>query len=482
MAAQPVGEFEAVILAGGPGRGLYPLTTSSPKALLPIANRPLLWFQLDALSRAGLGSAIVACSASGADAVRECVARYPGSVAVEVFEPAATTTSTSASTSTSTIAGDAHGDDAGDGDVDAEADSGTLSVLRQLRLQGKLHSDVLVLSGDVVTTTSVLELADVHRVSNASITMLLQQHKDAHLKQGRKSLRKLSREQAVHHLGFVREGEVEGNGAKSRHATGATALHGRVVMMETASPDDPVEVPKRLLWKEPRVFLHSDLVDLNVYILRRWVVDALCSNEDDVVSARMRGMSSLAADLVPFVVNKLQPRSGSPEMLAAVGQSAIRCCAVVADASEALGVRANTVHSYMLANNAVANFPDNAPTPPWPQASTETKAAADVADTVKGSLVAASCKLADNVVMKNCVIGANCSIGDGCMLSNSVLMDNCSVGPNCVVQNSVAAANVVVAHNCKLNNVQIQSACVVPPGLSLEDQAILASDFTELQP
>ncbi len=46
-------EFQAVILAGGAGNRLYPLSEGVPKCLLPIANRSLLAYQLELLERSG---------------------------------------------------------------------------------------------------------------------------------------------------------------------------------------------------------------------------------------------------------------------------------------------------------------------------------------------------------------------------------------------------------------------------------------------
>jgi D,D-heptose 1,7-bisphosphate phosphatase len=48
------GRVKALLLAGGLGTRLYPLTNTVPKCLIPIAARPLLDFWVDALVRAGV--------------------------------------------------------------------------------------------------------------------------------------------------------------------------------------------------------------------------------------------------------------------------------------------------------------------------------------------------------------------------------------------------------------------------------------------
>ena len=53
-------EFQAVILASvSDGDGLFPLTDDLPTALLPVANRPLLSFQLELLARSGSFSQVL---------------------------------------------------------------------------------------------------------------------------------------------------------------------------------------------------------------------------------------------------------------------------------------------------------------------------------------------------------------------------------------------------------------------------------------
>jgi NDP-sugar pyrophosphorylase family protein len=51
--------MQAVILAGGLGTRLRPLTETLPKAMVPVCGRPFLEYQLDALARSGISDVII---------------------------------------------------------------------------------------------------------------------------------------------------------------------------------------------------------------------------------------------------------------------------------------------------------------------------------------------------------------------------------------------------------------------------------------
>lgn len=51
--------WQAVVLAGGDDKRLHPMTSSSVKALLPVANKPLLSYSLRLLAAAGLKQCLV---------------------------------------------------------------------------------------------------------------------------------------------------------------------------------------------------------------------------------------------------------------------------------------------------------------------------------------------------------------------------------------------------------------------------------------
>lgn len=54
--------MQALILAGGKGTRLRPLTVYTPKPIVPVANRPFLLYQLEILSRAGITDIVLSLS------------------------------------------------------------------------------------------------------------------------------------------------------------------------------------------------------------------------------------------------------------------------------------------------------------------------------------------------------------------------------------------------------------------------------------
>jgi NDP-sugar pyrophosphorylase family protein len=63
--------LEAIILAGGKGERLGAAAAGRPKALVPVAGRPLAAYQLDLLAAAGVDRVLVSCAARQENAFRE---------------------------------------------------------------------------------------------------------------------------------------------------------------------------------------------------------------------------------------------------------------------------------------------------------------------------------------------------------------------------------------------------------------------------
>ena len=54
--------MRALILAGGKGTRLRPLTVYTPKPIVPVLNRPFLTYQLDLLRKAGISDVTLSLS------------------------------------------------------------------------------------------------------------------------------------------------------------------------------------------------------------------------------------------------------------------------------------------------------------------------------------------------------------------------------------------------------------------------------------
>lgn len=73
--------MQAILLAAGKGTRMWPLATRTPKPLLQVAGRSLLWRMLDALAAAGASTCIVVVG-HGADRVMAAAAGWRGAMKV----------------------------------------------------------------------------------------------------------------------------------------------------------------------------------------------------------------------------------------------------------------------------------------------------------------------------------------------------------------------------------------------------------------
>ncbi len=110
--------MQALVLAGGEGTRLRPLTLTTPKPVMPLAGRPFLAFMLDWLASHGVTESILSCGFMS-DGVRE-------------------------------VLGDTHGDMRLRYVIE-ETPLGTAGPVRLALDEGVLEERVLILNGDVLT-------------------------------------------------------------------------------------------------------------------------------------------------------------------------------------------------------------------------------------------------------------------------------------------------------------------------------------------
>ncbi|MEO8574293.1 MAG: NDP-sugar synthase [Pyrinomonadaceae bacterium] len=131
--------MQALILAGGKGTRLRPLTVYTPKPIVPILNRPLLQYQLEILARAGITDITLSLS----------------------YQP------------------DKIEDVLGDGSdlgvnlhfVTEPSPMGTAGAYKFAA--GSLRETTVVFNGDIITDVDVSNIIQTHRSNNAEATLLL---------------------------------------------------------------------------------------------------------------------------------------------------------------------------------------------------------------------------------------------------------------------------------------------------------------------
>jgi mannose-1-phosphate guanylyltransferase len=130
--------MQALILAGGEGTRLRPLTYTVPKPVLPLAGRPHLAYVIDWLRRHGVDDVVVSCGHL-AEGMREAVAELGHEVRITFAE-----------------------------EPDARGTAGAIRFAEDL-----LGDRFLVLNGDVLCDLDLTELIAHHRERRARATLAL---------------------------------------------------------------------------------------------------------------------------------------------------------------------------------------------------------------------------------------------------------------------------------------------------------------------
>ena len=252
-------EFQAVVLADhddGSGTRLYPLLESTPKSLLPVAGRPLISYQLALLERSGFKEAIVVTTEKAREELHsfnEARASKEGAttIAIEI--------------------------------VALDEDFDTADCLRAIK--HKIRKDFVVLSGDLVTDVFVHHLADVHRMTDATCSVLLRGPKEVALKPGEKPKKN--------------EGAIP-------DFVGLDERKSRLLCLQSASDvEDALTVSRAMLRAYPNMTVTNKMLDSHFYIFSHWVLDLLEAKKD---------ICSIKCELLPFLIGAhclLPPRAAS---------------------------------------------------------------------------------------------------------------------------------------------------------------------------
>lgn len=467
------------------GDGLYPLTESIPPALLPVANRPLLSFQLEMLERAmSFSQVLVLTTERWLPLLSTWVSeQYKGPLEVELLV--------------------------------VPDDAGSADALRHIK--AKLTTDFVVVAGDVITDVPFQRMADLHRLQGAAATALF-------------------REVAPRAAGVAKkEKDLAGIDFVGVDETGQ-----RILSLEAAADcDGVVSISQSLLRSHPHVQLRTDLVDAHVYIFAPWVLDVL---------EQKPHFSSAKFELLPYLVRKqfLQKTNlppsfnshaaadsrgrgftggggggvtkgggarGSGERASERGESGdgvgngsgsisglslsaggearrrltatgdFRCCCYVLPHSSGLyTLRASSVKDYLQANLDVSR---ESRVTQYERAEPN-----DLGQPVKeGNYVQKSCDKDSTVgdavevggrsFIKKACIGPHCRIGSAVKITNCILMDHVVIADKVTLQNVIICGNAEVREGASLKNTQVAAGVTVEAGATHKDEVLTQEDMEE---
>ncbi|CAK7198018.1 Translation initiation factor eIF-2B subunit gamma [Sporothrix eucalyptigena] len=283
--------LQALILCG-PGSSFPTFTANpdeNPKALLPIANRPMVWYPLDFCNRAGVTDITLICPLSASDAIKSALSTNPfltSLPAPSILAP-----------------------------KDLDQTTGTAEILRLPEVREVVTTDFLVLPCDLVCELGGEKLLQAWMVQSASIADLLREQDLGrnYLAEGirRNSKRGASEEYATHSGGlgvwydtrtgiptvkgeekdFVATVPLSARPAPAVATDSKTAssilphLERVVTAMPTDSLNDLTEekngYPTRhgLLRRYRALRMRTTHRDAHIYIFPHWVMDFVQANE-----------------------------------------------------------------------------------------------------------------------------------------------------------------------------------------------------------
>ncbi|KAF5284330.1 hypothetical protein FQA39_LY04623 [Lamprigera yunnana] len=443
-------EFQAVILAAGKGSRMHEITAGKPKCLLPVGNKPLVWYPLFQLQEFGFRDVIVIVAENEKTEIQNVLDKCNLQIKIDYVGI-------------------------------RNEEQGTADSLRFI--QDKLKSDVVVLSCDFISDVNLGNILNLFWVHNASLCALLFNPST---------------------------GQVAAPGPKAKYKPerdliGIDSQTNRLVFLASASDfEKNVSLPKALIRKHTNITLYSNLLDAHVYVLKNWVVKYL-QHESNI--------STIKGELLPHIIKKqlLKPAKTnfnvsvvddtdrndifvyakeSPLELAIRNASSfndhygdlkssyhndvIRCFACIAD-PKSFGVRVNNLTAYYSINLQIVDK--------WEKLSKDNQLVRIDSTTENSStqvddtcVVWNSCKLSEKTSLKNSTIGSHTEVHKYSRVFKSIVMNNVVINERVALENCIVCNGAIIQSGSKLNNCIVGSNHVVPKDSSHTNEVLTISD------
>uniref|UniRef100_A0A7N6FAE6 Translation initiation factor eIF2B subunit gamma n=1 Tax=Anabas testudineus TaxID=64144 RepID=A0A7N6FAE6_ANATE len=431
-------ELQAVLMAAGGGSRMTDLTYNTPKPMLPVGNKPLMWYPLNLLERVGFEEVIVITTRE----VQKMMSTDP-KIKQDVKMKLDVVC------------------------IQEDGDMGTADALRYI--QQKIKTDVLVASCDLITDVALHEVVDLFRAHNATLAMLMSKaHEFTETVPGQKGKKKTG---------------------EQRDFVGVDQSGKRLLFMANeADLEDGLSVRKSIMRKHPRMHIKTGLVDAHLYCLKKAVVDFLSEN---------KSISSIRGELVPYLVrkqfskttNSQKPKddtedqnqkktdelliSSRDECLLQLAQERscwndhrgdmseayhggkLRCYVHIMD--QGLCYRVNTLAAYIEANRMAPKLFEEPAVHPSAVISERCQMGSD-------SIIGAQCQVADKTSIKRSTIGNSTTVKEKVKVTNSIIMHGVTIEEGCNIQGSVICSNAVIGRGADLKY------CLVGNGQRIEPE------------
>ncbi|KAF9768828.1 hypothetical protein IL306_013822 [Fusarium sp. DS 682] len=523
--------LQALILCG-PGSSFPTFTSNpdeSPKALLPIANRPMVWYALDFCYRTGITDINLVCPPTASEAISTALNTNPHLTALPLPRPDILSP------------------------VDLDQNTGTAEILRLPEIRKIITGDFVVLPCDLVCELGGDKLLQSWMVKSASLTDMLG---TARLSNGHRSVHsgalgvwydtKAVAPVKKEETDFIATAPLPSSPITPSKGSLFSNLSKLVYSMPTDSLKDLTEdknsLPIRhsLLRAHSRVRMFTTHRDAHIYIFPRWVLDFVKDNErlesigEDVVGwwAKAGWQSGLAEKLnlesacaqgrVEETAEDQDQRRGSPSGVSTpenvqqewnrdeTAETSVPSIAVddetsATEKSKSFQVppiiayvhpggssaplirRVDTAQLLLAISLQLAKLPSLEETggeSPSPYAHAKKIAypegvKARTTITQKDSLIAENVTVEEKTSIKETVIGAGSQINEGAKLSQCLLMEGVVVGKACKLTRCIIGKRAVIGDGSVLTDCEIQENLLVEARTEDKDNKLMSSEGLE---
>jgi translation initiation factor eIF-2B subunit gamma len=456
-------EIQAVVLAAGRGNNLYPYTQDTPKALLPVANRPLLYYPLLLLQNEGFAECLVIVASAHCEEIKGKITQTCEESGLQIVVTFV--------------------------DIpESELDQGSMVAFKHIHSQLSAKT-VLLLSCDLVCNVPLNILANIHRINNSSVTVLLGHSGPPNLggDNAQDEERKKWRTKDEDVFG------VDGN---------------RLILLHRSTMGDDQQVSRSLLIRHPRIQLRFGLTDAHMYLIERSVLEFVVEKTQleslydealpELVKRQFRKPKEIDSPLdqshntssmfmsqastvmsAEMDLETIALETSSHNVTGAGGlldaKEVFRCFAHIAD-EKSLCVRVKTPNVYSEINRLI----------PRSYSSLLMVKSDDVTASVVGrnkpqvshdSLVGSNVQIAEKSSVKKSVVGNSCVLRDRSKVVSSVVMDHVEIEEKVTVQNCVVGHHVIIEEGATLKDCYIGSHVVIPKAVEYKGETLSSDDF-----